>query len=99
MEISKRTPPVSENGDSRLNILGHPKGLDMRVSLQDNTFVDQDETYVWYKTPTDGGSSGSPVFNQDWKLVALHHASSSAKRANEGIRIDVLLEAMRKEMK
>jgi DNA/RNA endonuclease G (NUC1) len=99
IDVSKRNPPVSENGDSRLNILGHPKGLDMRVSLQDNTFVEQDDTYVWYKTPTDGGSSGSPVFNQDWKLVALHHASSSAKRANEGIRIDVLLEAIRKEMK
>ena len=23
-----------------------------------------------------GGSSGSPVFNSDWDLIALHHAGS-----------------------
>ena len=99
LDISYRKPPVTENGDARLNILGHPKGLDMRISLQDNTFVGLDETYLWYKTPTDGGSSGSPVFDQQWKLVGLHHASASAKRANEGIRIDVILERLREELK
>ena len=95
--LATRKPPVTLKGDARLNILGHPKGLDLRVSLQDNKTVDVGETYVHYKTPTDPGSSGSPVFNQKWQLVALHHASSSRKEANEGIRIDVIIDAIKAE--
>ena len=94
-ELSQRKPPVTLKGDSRLNILGHPKGLDLRISLQDNITVDVGERYVHYQTPTDPGSSGSPVFNQNWQLVALHHASSSQKQANEGIRIDVIIDAIK----
>ena len=45
----------------------------------------------------DPGSSGSPVFNQKWQLVALHHASSTKKEANEGIRIDVIIDAIKAE--
>ena len=28
---------------------------------------------VQYSTDTEPGSSGSPVFNQDWEIVGLHH--------------------------
>ena len=41
-----------------------------------------------------GCSRRSPVFNQKWQLVALHHASASSKQANEGIRIDVIVDAI-----
>lgn len=27
-----------------------------------------------YRADTEGGSSGSPVLNNEWNLVALHHA-------------------------
>lgn len=66
--------------------------------MQDNQVVNVGDPYVHYRTPTDPGSSGSPVFNQKWELVALHHASSSALSANEGVRMDRLLEAMRKDL-
>lgn len=91
-------PPVTLKGDARLNILGHPKGLDLRISLQDNKTVEVGAKYVHYQTPTDPGSSGSPVFNQKWELVALHHASSREKRANEGIRIDVIIDAIQQAL-
>ena len=90
-----RSPPVTERGDSRLNIIGHPRGRDLKVSLQDNKTVKVGEKYVHYRTPTDPGSSGSPVFNQKWELVALHHSSSAAMHANEGVRIDLIIERIR----
>jgi endonuclease G len=34
------------------------------------------------------GSSGSPVFSDEWQLVALHHAAEQAKDA-EGNKIDL----------
>ena len=32
-----------------------------------------------YFTDTEGGSSGSPVLNDEWKVVALHRGSAFAK--------------------
>jgi DNA/RNA endonuclease G (NUC1) len=95
---TNRVPPVSLKGDARLNILGYPKGLDLRISLQDNEATGVGETYVHYRTPTDPGSSGSPVFNQSWQLVALHHASSNGSKTNEGVRIDRILEQVRADL-
>jgi hypothetical protein len=52
------------------------------------------ERLLHYRTPTDPGSSGSPVFNPDWDVIALHHAGTSTTprlhgdgeyEANEGI--------------
>lgn len=79
----------------RVNIIGHPLGGAKSVSIQDNHVVDVDEKYLWYRAPTDPGSSGSPVFDHTWNLVAIHHASSTGRRANEGIRLERILEAVR----
>jgi V8-like Glu-specific endopeptidase len=51
---------------------------------------------VSYKTNTDGGSSGSPCFDQDWNLVALHHSGDPnyALGPNEGIPIDAIVTAI-----
>jgi hypothetical protein len=48
---------------------------------------------VRYRTNTEGGSSGSPVFDQNWQLVALHHAGdpSWVAKYNEGIPISLIL--------
>lgn len=87
--------PTTEGEDSRVNVIGHPRGFTVRVSLQDNRVVAVQDKYVHCRAPTDPGSSGSPVFNQEWKLVALHHASAAGGQANEGVRMDRLLAAMR----
>ena len=95
--LAKSLPPAEGEG-ARVNVIGHPRGLTVRVSLQDNEMVNVGDRYIHYRTPTDPGSSGSPVFNQKWQLVALHHASSSALSANEGVRMDRLIEAMKKDL-
>jgi endonuclease G len=41
-----------------------------------------------YETDTKPGSSGSPVLNDRWQLVVLHHASEPARDA-DGVEIDV----------
>jgi endonuclease G len=37
-----------------------------------------DDRTVWYQTDTVAGSSGSPVFNGRWEVVALHHSGVPA---------------------
>ena len=36
--------------------------------------VNANGTRVRYRTNTEPGSSGSPCFDQNWSLVALHHS-------------------------
>ncbi len=74
---------------SPLNILQHPEGIEMKVSLSNNGVVKTNERkgLVLYVNPTRCGSSGSPCFDNDWKLVALHHKSiqTSFGSVREGI--------------
>ena len=48
----------------RAYIIGHPRGLSTpQFSLQDNVLLDHDDRFLHYRSPTEPGSSGSPVFN------------------------------------
>jgi len=60
--------------DSRVNIIQHPNGLPKQISIQNNFVKYADATRIQYVTSTQPGSSGSPVFNDDWQVVGLHHA-------------------------
>jgi endonuclease G len=68
--------PTLPAGRSPLNILHHPGGDTMKLSTSGNgvTGVYEDKGLVQYVTSAAGGSSGSPCFTDDWKVVALHHA-------------------------
>lgn len=66
----------------RLNIIQHPAGEPKQVALRDNTvFLIPDETFIQYRSDTKRGSSGSPIFSDEWELVGLHH--SGVPRADE----------------
>ncbi len=95
---SARKPQVTLKSDARLNILGFSMGLDLRLSMLDSKMVDVGERCVRYKSSTGPASSGSPVFNQKWELVAVHRAFSAERSANEGVRIDVLIDAMKADL-
>ncbi len=96
----------------RVNIVQHPNGEAMKVVLTQNYVVsDMTETRVQYVADTMKGSSGSPVFNQKWEVVALHHSGGpfppdapavQAKKAwkgqyrvNEGIPVRAILKDLR----
>jgi tetratricopeptide (TPR) repeat protein len=90
---------------ARVTVLGHPGGGTLSFSIADNELLDYEDagSKLHYRTPTEGGSSGSPVFNQDWRLIGLHHAGGDAMarlngqagtyQANEGIRFEKIREA------
>ena len=69
----------------------HPRGEKKQVALRENRIVDIPDRFLHYAADTEPGSSGSPVFNDQWEVVALHHASvpltGKDEFANEGIRI------------
>ncbi|MCZ2207665.1 effector-associated domain EAD1-containing protein [Cylindrospermopsis raciborskii] len=62
-----------------INILQHPNGESMKLSISCDgiTGVYPNSGLVQYINKTSGGSSGSPCFNENGELVALHHAQRS----------------------
>lgn len=64
---------LGNEDQEKLNIIHHPKGDYKQLSIRENTFTQIQPTTIWYESDTSQGSSGSPVFNDQWQLVALHH--------------------------
>lgn len=85
----------------RAYVIGHPGGSSQpQFSLQDNILLDYDQRVLHYRSPTEGGSSGSPVFDDGWRLIGLHHSGATRMprlnnaggiyAANEGITVDAI---------
>lgn len=64
-----------------LNIIQHPEGQPKQVALRENRLLARVDNFLHYETDTAPGSSGSPVFNDQWEVVALHHAGVPATNA------------------
>ncbi|HEU4766746.1 MAG TPA: serine protease, partial [Pyrinomonadaceae bacterium] len=84
--------------DAALYIVQHPQGEPLKMCLDTEAIIETNSngTRVRYKTNTEPGSSGSPCFNRDWELVALHHAGDpnyeKLKKAdyNQGVPTDMI---------
>jgi len=63
-----------------LTIVQHPSGERKQLCVRENRLLKKSEDVLWYSTDTLGGSSGSPVYNNDWFVVALHHSGIPEKR-------------------
>ena len=60
-----------------VSIIQHPDGMHKQWAVRENKLLrepDEDEIFLEYSTDTMPGSSGSPAFNTDWELVAVHHS-------------------------
>ncbi len=60
--------------DDRVAIIQHPSGHLKKISMQNNFVAYADANLVQYTTSTLPGSSGSPVFDDEFKVVAIHHS-------------------------
>ena len=97
--VAKKLPRVDE--EQRIYLIGHPQGGNLSFSLYDNKLLDHESPLIHYRSPSLGGSSGSPVFNQVWKLIGLHHAGGTKIKklkgevgtyeANEGLWISSII--------
>jgi endonuclease G, mitochondrial len=60
-----------------ISIIQYPDGGTKKYGVRDNKLLlapADDDLFLQYSTDTLPGSSGSPAFNEDWEVVALHHS-------------------------
>jgi hypothetical protein len=94
--------PVDVSKIQWVNIIQHPSGGPKQIALYNNIVAYADAKRIQYLTDTLPGSSGSPVFDSQWRLVALHHSGGwilepgTKKQVfrNEGININLVLAGM-----
>lgn len=84
-----------------VSIIQHPGGGLKSVTVRENQVKFLFDDFIQYTTDTKHGSSGSPVFNDQWKVVALHHSGVPDPNrkfhwiANEGVRISSIAEQVK----
>lgn len=91
---------ISESGKilegEYVSIIQHPNGGPKSITIRENKVNSIFDNFIHYLTDTEPGSSGSPVFNDQWIVVALHHSGVPDPKkknvwiANEGIRISAI---------
>ncbi|WP_050995937.1 trypsin-like peptidase domain-containing protein [Bradyrhizobium yuanmingense] len=97
LSLTKSTIAVGDH----VNVVQHPGGGPKQISLFSNVVVFVGHGRVQYLTDTLPGASGSPVFDANWNVVAVHHsggwltephsASKSTYYRNEGICINRII--------
>ena len=93
--VVKLSEAVAPTQGSSAYIIQHPGGERKRVGFVRNQVSAFDDRVVHYLTDTQEGSSGSPVFDGEGRLIALHHAGGRPQQVvgrapvkkNEGFRI------------
>src|SRR6266567_832466 len=96
--------PVKIKVNSPVNIITHPEGEPKQAMLRYNIITYVADNYIQYHTEISPVSSGSPVFDDEWNLIALHHAGGSLTEpgtkklvySKEGFNINCILRDLEK---
>ena len=70
--------------DERVNIIQHPGGHYKKISMQNNFVAFANAQVLQYLTTTEPGSSGSPVFNNEFVVVGIHHSGGLLQEPGSG---------------
>ena len=99
-------------GGEWVSIIQHPGGEPKQIAIRASQVITLDpavvpgvdlDHFIHYSTDTEPGSSGAPVFNDQWQVLALHHKAVPAPRggagdtvwiANEGVRISAIFQQL-----
>ncbi len=80
-----------------VNIIQHPKRWAKRFGIRGVGIRRLEDGRFTYTTDTLRGSSGSPVFDDFWQLVALHAAGLKDDIGNIGIDINVIISEIKSQ--
>ena len=81
-----------------VSIVQHPEGGSKSIAVGTNQVLGIHGVTLHYLTDTLPGSSGSPVFNDEWRVVAMHQRSDvvpctlhgGLRYANAGILLSAI---------
>jgi endonuclease G, mitochondrial len=114
-------PPSGKGVDKEwVTIIQHPNGGPKQISIRSNRIVrlpegvvaeSVREHFIHYVTDTEPGSSGAPVLNDQWQVIAVHHKAVPAPVGNkkkklneptkfvgnEGIRVSSIYHALEEQ--
>lgn len=80
-----------------LYIIQHPLGQPQQVSGDLYVQPGTSPGTIFYKTPTNPGTSGSPVFNRaSWRVVALHAGENNVVGLREGLMLKPIISDIQK---
>jgi endonuclease G, mitochondrial len=101
-----------------VTIIQHPESGPKQIAIRASQIVALDpqialgvdlDHFIHYSTDTEPGSSGAPVLNDQWQVLALHHKAVPAPEkpgkvakkpvwiANEGVRISAIFNQLERE--
>ncbi len=95
LQLDPHTPLTTQTS---LYIIQHPLGQPQQSAGDYFAEFSATPGEILYKTPTEPGTSGAPVFNQlDWKVVALHKGENKDAPFREGVHIKAVLEDLKSQ--
>jgi len=101
-----------------VTIIQHPQGGPKQIAIRSNQIIHLPKSavkgvnldhFIHYLTDTEPGSSGAPVLNDQWQVVALHHKAVPAPVSkktpdgedefigNEGVRISAIYDKLEQQ--
>jgi hypothetical protein len=72
------------DSNQEIRLIHHPQGQYVVISGL-GQIVQVGDDYIDHNVSTDEGSSGAPIFNSDWQLVAIHRGNLGIGRAGRSL--------------
>lgn len=99
--VPEVAPLITSDPPMPILILQHPNTEPLKLAVDTAGVLSQSAngSRIRYTTNTESGSSGSPCFNLDWELIALHHYGDplhDKAQYNQGIPISTIRERLKR---